>query len=330
MIRNIREIQARSILVRSKLPDTDYVVNPYTGCAFGCHYCYASFTGRFVGEPISSWGNYVYAKVNAVPVFERELTGLRRRGEAPTLLLSSVTDAYQGAEKKYRLTRGILDILAREPYPGVVAILTKSPLVLRDVDLLAQLPHADVGMTVTTTDDRLSRFLEVRAPLARRRLEALARLHANGIDTYAFVGPLLPHFRYDRDGLDTLLRGLVAAGVRSLYVEHINLRPYIMQRLRRALSSAPAEVQAVYADARTDEHRRVLDEIVAELLQKHGLTLRLQRVIYHHEMRAPVSHGAPEPLPREGENVLRRRHRLSRRRAAPRNRRHGWATGTDG
>ena len=277
----INEIEAKSILVRSKLPDAEYVVNPYIGCVFGCHYCYASFAGRFVGEPIGNWGSYVYAKINAVPLFEVELARLRRAGRAPSILLSSVTDAYQGAEKKYRLTRGILGVLAREPYPGVVSILTKSPLVLRDADLLATIPRAHVGLTVTTTDDRLSRFLEVRAPLASRRLETLAALNLRGIETYAFVGPLLPHFRYDRGALDALFAGLARAGVRSLYVEHINLRPYIQQRMQRALRSAPPEVQAVYRDARTDEHRRVLDTIVAELLAKHGLTLRLSRVLYH-------------------------------------------------
>ena len=277
----INEIEAKSILVRSKLPDAEYVVNPYLGCVFGCHYCYASFAGRFVGEPIGNWGSYVYAKINAVPLFEVELARLRRAGRAPSILLSSVTDAYQGAEKKYRLTRGILEVLAREPYPGVVGILTKSPVVLRDADLLATIPRAHVGLTVTTTDDRLSRFLELRAPLASRRLETLAVLNSRGIETYAFVGPLLPHFRYDRGALDALFAGLARAGVRSLYIEHINLRPYIQQRMQRALRSAPPEVQAVYRDARSDEHRRVLDTIVAGLLAKHGLTLRLSRVLYH-------------------------------------------------
>jgi DNA repair photolyase len=130
----------------------------------------------------------------------------------------------------------------------------------------------------------LSRFLELRAPLASRRLETLAALSSRGIETYAFVGPLLPHFRYDRGALDALFARLARAGVRSLYVEHVNLRPYIQQRMQRALRSAPAEVQAVYRDARSDEHRRVLDTIVAELLAKHGLTLRLSRVLYHQEL----------------------------------------------
>jgi DNA repair photolyase len=279
----VKEIEAKTVLVRSKLPDADYVVNPYTGCEFGCQYCYASFTGRFVNEPVANWGNYVYAKVNAVSLFEVELGRMRRAGRAPSLLLSSVTDPYQGAEKKYRLTRGILEALAREPYPGVVGILTKSPLVLRDVDVLQSLPGAEVGLTVTTTDDRLSRFLEVRAPLASRRLRTLAELHAAGIRTYAFVGPLLPHFRYDRNALDAVFAGLANAGVDSVFVEHINLRPYTTQRLREALDPEPANIQQVYRVASTAAHREALAAAIPELLQKHGLRLRLGKVLYHHE-----------------------------------------------
>src|SRR2546425_5166871 len=277
------ETEAKSILVRSKLPDAEYVVNPYTGCVFGCHYCYASFAGRFVGEPIGNWGNYVYAKINAVPLFEVELAKLRRAGRSPSILLSSVTDAYQGIEKKYRLTRGILEELAQEPYPGAVSILTKSPMVLRDVDLLRRIPRADVGLTITSTNDRLSRFLEVRAPLASRRLRTLAELHAEGIHTYAFVGPLLPHFRYDREALDALFAGLAQAGVNSVFVEHINLRPYIKQRLWKILNAEPAAIQEVYRDASTVEHRHALDAMISGLLEKHGLKLRLNQVLYHNQ-----------------------------------------------
>src|SRR5439155_21598472 len=103
------EIEAKSILVRSKLPDAEYAVNPYTGCVFGCHYCYASFAGRFVGEPIGNWGNYVYAKINAIPLFEVELARLRRAGRVPSIPLRLVMDAYQGAEKEYRVTSGLAE-----------------------------------------------------------------------------------------------------------------------------------------------------------------------------------------------------------------------------
>lgn len=280
-----KHLEAKSILVKSKLPDTDYVINPYVGCEFACQYCYASFMGRFVKEPFNNWGNYLYAKTNAIEVFEKELRRVRASGAAPSILLSSVTDPYQGAEKKHQLTRGILDILSREPYPGVVSILTKSPMVERDIDLLQRLPAAEVGMTITTTDDAISRFLEVHAPLASRRLKTLALLNKSGIRTYAFIGPLLPHFRYQPQQLDKLFAGLVKAGVRSVYVEHMNLRQYIRERLWKILDDQPVEVQEVYRGAGSKAHREVLDDIVAELLAKHGLALRLSEVLYHNQRK---------------------------------------------
>ncbi|MFO1078012.1 MAG: radical SAM protein [Planctomycetota bacterium] len=284
----VREIQAKSLLVKSKLPDAEYVVNPYVGCQFACMYCYASFMGRFVNEPFKNWGNYLYAKTNAVPVFEKDLRRLRSKGLAPSILLSSVTDPYQGAEKKYRLTRGVLEVLVREPYPGIVGILTKSPMVERDIDLLMRLPRSEIGMTVTTTDDRISRFLEVNAPPASRRLKTLAKLHDKGIRTYAFVGPLLPHFRYQPEKLDELFASLAMVGVRQVYVEHMNLRQYIRQRLQTILDDQTPEIQALYKEAASKEHRKALDEIVGQLLKKHGLSLCLDEVLYHNRPATSV------------------------------------------
>lgn len=277
----VQETEAKSIIVASKLPDADYVVNPYTGCAFGCLYCYASFMGRFVGEPINEWGNYLYVKTNAVKVFEEELKRWPPEKRMASIFLSSVTDPYQGIESKYKLTRGILEVLAREAYPGEVSILTKSPMVLRDLDVLQRIPHVEVGMTVTTTDDQLSRFLEVRAPLASGRLDTLKKLNDEGIETYAFVGPLLPHFRYQPDLLDELFARLASTGVRTIFVEHINLKPYIKERLWQTLKDESEEIQDVYRGASTKEHREALDVVVAGLLKKHGLDLRLGQVLYH-------------------------------------------------
>jgi DNA repair photolyase len=164
----IAEIEAKSLIQRSKIPSIDYVANPYTGCMLACAYCYASFSGRFVGEPVNQWGNFVYVKKNAVELVRKELRKMTCTKRNGSLLLSSVTDPYQGPERNLRITRGILEALVDNQYPGMIRILTKSPLVTRDIDLLSGLPRVEVGMTVTTTEDRVSRWLEVRAPSASR------------------------------------------------------------------------------------------------------------------------------------------------------------------
>jgi DNA repair photolyase len=154
-------------------------------------------------------------------------------------------------------------------------------MVLRDAEIIKEIPDAEVGMTVTTTDDELGRLLEVRATSASMRIEALKSLNKAGIRTYAFVGPLLPHFRYRPELLDALFAGLAAAGIREVYVEQMNLSSYIRKRLFDALAGNP-RLQEVYRAASTDQHRKELDKIVGELLHKRGLKLRLNEVIYHH------------------------------------------------
>lgn len=277
----VNESEAKSIITESKLPDADYVINPFTGCVFGCHYCYASFMGRNVGETREAWGEYVYVKTNAVQLCRAELAKMKPEARRGTILLSSVTDPYQGVEAKYKLTRGILEALRDDQYPGKVSILTKSPLVTRDIDVLLELPNCEVGMTVTTTDDKISKWLELRAPLASKRLEALRKLKDAGLDTYAFIGPLLPHFVELPELLDDLFGQIKATGVTSVYVEHINLKAYIRERLDPVIQAESEGVQQVYIGARKDAHRERLDEIVTPLLEKHGLRLRLNEVIYH-------------------------------------------------
>ena len=275
------ERPAKTILTKSKLPDADYVINPYTGCAFGCHYCYASFMGRQVGESVEAWGDYVYVKVNAVDLVRAELRRMSPMHRKGSILLSSVTDPYQGVEKRYRLTRGILSVLRDESYPGVVSILTKSPLVTRDTDILRGLPRCEVGVTVTSTNDRVSRWLEKAAPLSSRRLKALGELSASGIETYAFVGPLLPHFVEQPALLEDLLRRIADAGVRSVYIEHINLKAYIRTRMVPLLTRENLEVQQLYTSARAPEHRQRLDAVLEPILDRVGLRLRLGQTIYH-------------------------------------------------
>lgn len=276
-----KEINSKSIITKSNLPDTDYVVNPYIGCQFGCHYCYASFMGRFVGENISNWGNYVYLKINSIELFKSDLKKIMKRNPNSKILLSSVTDPYHGIESKYKLTRGILAVLVESRYPGLVSILTKSPSVLRDIDYLAKLNNVEVGMTITTTNDQLSKLLENNAPPVSLRIKALKKLKEAQIPTYAFIGPLLPHFRYYPEQLDFLFREIHLANVESVFVEHINMSNYIRASLMPKLSSLPDIHIEMYRKANTDEHKIALDDIVKSLLKKYQLKLRLNQVISH-------------------------------------------------
>lgn len=275
------EIEAKTLIQKSKTPSNDYVINPYTGCVLGCAYCFASFAGRQFGRSVKEWGDYLYVKKNAVELARKELAKIPEHKRQGTILLSSVTDPYQGHETKYRLTRGILRELDAVAYPGLVRILTKSPIVTRDIDLLTSLPRAEVGMTITTTDDKVSRWLEVRAPLASRRLKTLAQLNNAGIPTYAFVGPLLPHFATQPELLDHLFSRFADAGVTEVFMEHINLKRYIRERMDHVLAGEPDDVREAYLQARTKQHRQQLDVIVAGLLAKHGLRLRFDEVVHH-------------------------------------------------
>jgi len=181
----IREKQVRSILSKSGISSVDYCLNPYLGCAHGCRYCYATFMKRFTGHT-EPWGTFVDIKVNAPEVLQRQL----KRAARGYVMISSVTDPSQPLEENYRLTRRCLEILLKHQFS--VGILTKSPLVLRDLDLIRQFDDIEVGMTITTEDDRIKKIFEPQAPPVASRIQALKELHDRGISTYVFIGPLLP------------------------------------------------------------------------------------------------------------------------------------------
>ena len=181
----VKKIIARSVLSKSGIPGADYCVNPYVGCAHACRYCYASFMRRFTGHP-EAWGSFVDLKVNAPDILRREV---ERAGKC-SVILSSVTDPYQPVEARYELTRECLEVLSRAECS--VNILTKSPLVLRDMSLICKFRDIEVGITVTTDDEDMRKAFEPGAPPVTARIRTLRKLHERGIRTYAFIGPLLP------------------------------------------------------------------------------------------------------------------------------------------
>lgn len=179
----LKEIHARSILVKSQV--FDYVVNPYIGCQHSCAYCYARFMRRFTRHK-EPWGEFVDAKINAPALLRHEID----RKPPGRVWVSGVCDPYQPLESKYKLTRKCLEILVE--YGRPITVQTKSPLVLRDLDLLRRGDKIEVCLSVSTADERIRNLFEPGAPSIERRIEVLEELHLAGIRTYAMIAPMLP------------------------------------------------------------------------------------------------------------------------------------------
>lgn len=289
----ITQKEAKSLLTPSKLPGADYVVNPYSGCAFGCVYCYADFTRRFTGHTNDKWGEYVDIKTNTPQIFEKELSNLSKKivkknefkeGDKPGIFFGSVTDPYQGVEAKYHLTKKCLEIIAESEIKKdiKISLLTKSPLVTRDIDIFKQIPNLEIGMTITSTDDVVSKMFESYAPPSSLRIKALRELNKEGINTYAFVGPLLPHFVANEESLDKLFRSIKESGTDRVWVEHINLKGKKMQRLMELVGDGlRQEEYDLFVNSQTDEYKTKLSEIIMELVKKYNLKLVGEKVIDH-------------------------------------------------
>ena len=140
---------------------------------------------RFTGHT-EKWGEFIDIKINAPETLQRQL----KRAKRGSVIISSVTDAYQPVEARYKLTRKCLETLLRYQFP--VSILTKSPLVLRDMDLFKEFEDIEIGITITTDDEKIRKLFEPKAPPIGARINTLKRLYENGIKTYTFIGPLLP------------------------------------------------------------------------------------------------------------------------------------------
>jgi DNA repair photolyase len=188
------EEKARRIITRNDSPDIgfDRSINPYRGCEHGCVYCFARPSHAFLGlSPGLDFEARLFAKPDAALLLARELQAPGY--EARTIALGTNTDPYQPIERQYQISRGILEVLARADHP--VAIVTKSALVRRDIDILAPMAAkslAKVAVSLTTMDARLARTLEPRAASPAKRLETIKALSDAGIPVTVLVAPVIP------------------------------------------------------------------------------------------------------------------------------------------
>jgi len=215
----VRETACKSILNTSSLGG--YSLNCYTGCAHACAYCYARFMQRFHPHP-EAWGQFVDVKANALEVLQRQL----RRCRPGEVFVSSACDGWQPLEAERELTRQCCRLLLEHGF--TVSALTKSALILRDLDVLAE-GDARVGVTLTALDERLRELWEPGAGTVRERLRVLAEAHEAGLPTRVMCGPLLPFLSDSQQAIETMFAELGDRGVGWIWVDALNPRPRVWE-----------------------------------------------------------------------------------------------------
>lgn len=208
---DITYIQASSILTESKgfLDGYDYSLNPYSGCSFGCNYCYAAFFATTQDQK-ENWGYWVKVKENALQLLKKFR---KKKLSDKTIYLSSVTDPYQPIEKTIQLTRSILQELL-DYHQIKLVIQTRSPLVANDIDILKQFDHVQINVTITTDSEEVRKVYEPLCPSNKVRLKAATKINEAGLNTCITMTPLLPIA-----DAEAFAKSLVATGVNHFIVQ---------------------------------------------------------------------------------------------------------------
>ncbi len=242
----VREIACKTILNRSTLGG--YSLNCYTGCTHGCVYCYARFMQRFHphDEP---WGAFVDVKINAVEVLKRQL----RRAAPGEVFMSSACDGWQPIEEKYCLTRRCCELLLERGFS--LHVLTKSGLILRDLDLLAG-RDVSVGVTITTPDDELARLWEPGCAGSAVRWRVIDQARRRGLAASVMFGPLLPFLSDGPDDIRALLQAAAEHGVETIWVDAMNPRPRVWPAVAELLRRRFPELREKYQKILFDRSSR--------------------------------------------------------------------------
>jgi DNA repair photolyase len=254
-----------------------WTVNPYRGCTHSCHYCFArafhAYLDLGIGEDFSS---KIVVKTNVAEVLRRELASPRWSGE--TVAMGTATDPYQHCEGRYKLTRGVVEALA--DFANPLSILTKSTMILRDLDVYRRLGDAaplTVSMSVGTLDEDVRRVVEPGTPPGGRRLEILSRFAQAGIRTGVLIAPILPGLTDDEDHLDAVLAACAAAGIAyaSPIVLHVrqNIREHFMPWLKESYPWLYPRYVELYGNRAyaPKAYQEQIGERFARLRLRHGI-----------------------------------------------------------
>jgi len=279
----VEPLAAKTILNRVNAPAMpfDWSINPYRGCQHGCGFCYARGTHAFLGQPANdAFQRHIYWKEGAPDILRGQLERLARQGRMPDhVAIGTATDPYQPLEAKARLTRGCIEALAEYGVP--FSVTTRSPLVLRDLDILRRAPVLAVNISLHTLDMRVWRRFEPASPAPWRRLEAIGRLADAGVPVTVFAAPMLPYLTDSREAAAELAEACKTRGAKSAMVDFLRLQtPEVKQWFFGVLERhypelVPAYGRLYYLRAGLpDSYLRPARERVTEEFRRRGLTGR--------------------------------------------------------
>lgn len=284
--------EAKSILNRCDAPRMPFrwTINPYRGCEFACKYCYARYTHEFmeVRDPVE-FERRIYVKDTGPAETRGETPGanlrwllrhdLKKVKPGEEIAIGTATDPYQPAERRYAVTRSLLDEFAE--HSGLaLSIVTKSDLVVRDIDLLREIAERNrlfVNLTITTLDTQLARILEPRAPRPDLRLQALRELNAAGIDAGVICAPVVPGITDSPKALEALVAATAAVKGKYIFANALHLRPcsaaVFLPFLEAEFPDLVQDYRKRYAGrAFTGQaYRRRLSDLMAKLRRKYGI-----------------------------------------------------------
>jgi DNA repair photolyase len=272
-------LPVRSLLNRctaARMPFT-WTINPYRGCEFACKYCYARYTHEFMElRDGVDFERKIYVKQHAAELLRQEL---RRVKPGEEIAIGTATDPYQPIERRLEVTRAILEELSR--HAGLeLGIVTKSNLVLRDIDLLQRIAENNqifVNVTITTLDVDLARILEPRAPRPDLRMETVRKLNLEGVNAGVICAPVVPAITDSPRDLEALVRVTAESGGKYIYANPLFLKPcsaaVFLPFLEKEFPHLVNSYQQRYKDRAflPKAYGQRLSQLMARLRQKHGL-----------------------------------------------------------
>lgn len=273
-------LPARSLLNRctsKRGVPFEWTINPYRGCEFGCKYCYARYTHEFMEKRDGvSFEQQIFVKQHAADLLRQELRHVK---DGESIVMGSATDPYQPAEKRYEVTRGILEVFAaRQDFS--LGIISKSNLIVRDVELMQKISERNrfgLTITITTMNIELARILEPRAPRPDLRIEAVRKLHEAGIRVSVNCAPVLPGITDGVKSLEEVVRAVAEVGPVPIHAHPLFLKPCSAAVFMPFVAEKFPQLAASYRE-RYAEHAflpaaygKRISELMDRLKRKYGL-----------------------------------------------------------